>query len=514
MTVFKSSINFAFDEQLDRLKRLTEKLLGASAEAKLTFIYGTLLSCLSIATSGTLNRDGMLYVEAAAAFQQGGIEAAIAVYYWPFLSILMAYVSQFSSLSFEYAGYLLNTLFMGGTGALLVACSKRMFPNATWAVAIAFLAIPGINDYRHEIIREFGCWFFVMLGFWLAIRWRETSNNAMALASQLSILVGALFRPEALVFLIALFSWQLFSPQDKSKWKNLLLLGFLPALGASILVIAFLLNHLPSERLAADLSRLNFHKIQDKANAMSYNWISFAQPNALAILVTGSLALIPIKFVQMMGIFILPLIGQLFRGDGLWKRHCQCGLFAWASLASLLVLCVFVIDLQFLAGRYVAQWMLFFVPITGYSLSRLWQQSPKTRGWIVLFAIALPLSNVINDPNSKKHFREAGAWLKANAHHYTNIYIEDGRTSYYAGLSPLVAKRPEDRAANKNILITGEYDLFALVQKDNSQLAENWHDNQKFEQHAVFRDNKGESIVILSTRQTTSQSRHNPSMPK
>lgn len=503
------------EKHIGRLKDSAERLLGASAAVKLTFIYGVFLSCLAIVTSGTLNRDGMLYVEAASAFQRGGVEGAIVVFSWPFFSILMAYVSEFSFLSIEQAGYFLNAIFMGGAGALLVACAQRSFPNAAWAIAVAFLATPGINDYRHEIIREFGCWFFVLLGFWMAIRWRETGRWFLAWGAQFSIVIGALFRPEALAFLIALVCWQLCAPSSQSRWKNLLLIGFLQILGGSILIAAFLMEIFPSHRLISDLSRLSIQRIIDKANVIANHWNDYAQPNALTILVFGSLSLIPIKFANTMGIMLIPMFTPLARGIGFFKPLRQSGIFAWAALANLLVLCVFVTDLQFLAGRYVAQWALFLVPIVGYGLYELWQGYARSRRWIVILAIVLPLSNVINDPGSKMYFREAGEWLKNRSDQYENIYLEDGRTSYYAGLGLFTGKPPEDRDANLARLIAGEYDLIALLQTKNDTYPSEWINDQNFEQLAVFRDKKGNGILILAPRKVLENATHNKSiLPK
>lgn len=495
------------EEGLNYLNKLAERSLGESAAVKLSFVYGVFLSTLAIATSGTLNRDGMLYVEAANAYLRGGIEAATAIFAWPFLSILMASIAQCTPLSIEQAGYLLNALFMGGTGALLVACAQRSFPRAAWATAIAFLVTPGINDYRHEIIREFGCWFFVMLGFWLAIRWQETGKQFLAWAAQCSIVLGALFRPEAMCFLVALILWQLSSPSVESRRKNLITITALPLLGASVLLTAFLLNQLPSQRLVSDLSRLNFQRVHDKAKLIADHLPDYAQPNALTILVFGSLALIPLKFVHAMGITLAPLATPFALGEHPRKILRASSLFSWAALINLLILCVFVTDLQFLPGRYVAQWTLFFIPLAGYGLFRLWQRYPRTRLLIVLLAVAVPLSNAINAPSPKMYFREAGNWLKNNAHRYENIYIEDGRTSYYAGLGLSAGHPPDDRAANEARLLAGEYDLIALHQPKAIALPPAWLNDRKFELLAAFPDKKGNAILIMSPRKISEKTR-------
>lgn len=124
------------------------------------FVCSLLLSAIAIITSPTLNRDGMLYVDTARVFQESGFAAAKANFNWPFLPILMACVSWLTGLNPEFAGYLINSLFMAGTMALMVACARRQFPEAIWPICLVLLALPGLNHYRDEILREYGCWFF------------------------------------------------------------------------------------------------------------------------------------------------------------------------------------------------------------------------------------------------------------------------------------------------------------------------------------------------------------------
>lgn len=174
------------------------------------FVCSLLLSAIAIITSPTLNRDGMLYVDTARVFQESGFAAAKANFNWPFLPILMACVSWLTGLNPEFAGYLINSLFMAGTMALMVACARRQFPEAIWPICLVLLALPGLNHYRDEILREYGCWFFSLLSFWLALLWSATPRWKTVLALQISLGISALFRPEALAFFPALILWQVF----------------------------------------------------------------------------------------------------------------------------------------------------------------------------------------------------------------------------------------------------------------------------------------------------------------
>ena len=213
-------------------KHLSRVMAGFEAPGpRATVFLASLLLSLVAARQGTINRDGMFYVQTARDFLEGGFGAAYATFHWPFLSILMAVVSQLTGLGLEASGLLLNGLFLAGACSLLVACAGRMFPEAVWPIGLVLLALPGFNGYRDELLREYGGWFFVMLSFWLAMRWSDFPRWPLALAVQLSLLAASLFRTEALAFFPALILWQLFEAPAGERWRRLAMIAGLPVIG-------------------------------------------------------------------------------------------------------------------------------------------------------------------------------------------------------------------------------------------------------------------------------------------
>jgi hypothetical protein len=206
----------------------------AIGPARAVFLGSVLLSLIAL-QQGILNRDGMLYVDTAQVFLDEGFGAALAGFSWPFLPILMAGISKITGLGLEVSGHLLNTLFMAGTCALLVQCAARLFPEAIWHISLVVLALPGLNGYRDELLREYGCWFFVMLSIWLALRWSDAPRWPMALATQCALGMAALFRPEALAFFPALVLWQLFAAPKETRWRRVAMVASLPMVGFAVL---------------------------------------------------------------------------------------------------------------------------------------------------------------------------------------------------------------------------------------------------------------------------------------
>jgi hypothetical protein len=153
-----------------------------ASPVRVAFFASLALSFLAVLSNPSLNRDGMLYIDSARMFLSDGLAGASTVFNWPFLPILIAGFSELSGLGLENAALLLNALFLAGACSLLVACATRRFPEAAWPICLCLLALPGMNQYRNEILREYGCWFFFMLSFWLALRWSERPQWRSALA--------------------------------------------------------------------------------------------------------------------------------------------------------------------------------------------------------------------------------------------------------------------------------------------------------------------------------------------
>lgn len=431
----------------------------------LTPITATLAGSLALSLIARLgsevNRDGMLYVTTAQAFLDGGYAAAKASFGWPFLSIAIAVVAKLTGLGLENAAYLLNALFMAGACALIVASVGRRAPELAWITALTVLALPGFNEYRNELLREFGCWFFIALAWWLALRWDERPRWTGALAIQAALAGAALFRPEALALFPALLGWQAFGAPKSERWRRLTMIGALPAAGGLVLFGSYIAGTLGDGRLAGEFGRFRLANFDIKAKALAGSLIVYAQDNSRTIVLFGSLALVPIKLLQKFSLLLIPL-AFFFASAGARTFIHRHALFAWGIGAHLLVVSVFVLDLQFLAGRYVGLILLLATPFIAAGLHLLIRRFPRWRHLIIASALLLAAGNVVSTGPGKGHFVEAGKWLAANVSSPERVYIDSGRTAYHAGWhTPQVAERNR----RENILraaADGPYDLFVL----------------------------------------------------
>lgn len=464
--------------------------------ARATFAASLLLSLIAY-IGGTLNRDGMLYVRAAQAFLDGGFASAKAVFSWPYLSIAMAAIAKLTGLTLDQAGYLLNALFMAGACALVVACAGRRQAEAVGFVALAVLAIPGLNEYRNELIREYGCWFFVMLAFWLALRWDEQPRWPTAIAIQATLVLAALFRPEALTLFAALVGWQLVSAPKGERGRRMAMLGLLPAIGGMAMMALFLGGQLGNHRLGSELSRINVARFDAKAEALAASLIDYARGQARTILFWGSLALIPIKVLQKTGLLLLPL-AYLFIAHQTRTSLSRYALFAWGIGVHLLVLCIFVTDQQFLAGRYVGPILLFSAPFAGYGLWLMSGRFPKWKRLIVGTTLVLMLANVVSLAPGKTHFIDAGKWLAQNAARPERVYLESGRTAHYAGWLNAEIVDKKQRATLVPKLSAEQYDLIVLEHSRKDPPLGPWIENHGLRLVERFDHSNGDAVVIVA----------------
>lgn len=415
---------------------------------RMAFVCSLLLSVVAVWNSPVLNRDGMFYVEWAREIADYGIEGAgqhgllLAL-----LPVAIAVTSGLTGLAHETAAYLLNALSMAGACSLLVAIVRRRLPEAAWAACLVVLAMPGYNEYRGQVLREYGLWFFGLLALWLAMRWEDSGRWREALACQLAVLCAALFRIEALAYFPALMLWQALAAPSGARLRRTLMIGCLPLAGAAVagLLLASGMVDLP-HRLAHLSQAFNplakLHAFNDVAGRMSDLLFGhkYTREEAAYVLFFGLLTIIPVKFLKMSGVLVVPM-AYAFAGGRLRAALAQWQPLGWVFLAHALALAAYVTYQYFLVGRYVAMLNLLAVPFVAAGLAALMRRFPRWRGLMVALAMLTLLANVVSLSPKSTQIVDAGKWLTMHRVEVTRLYIENPRIAYYAGLRYAGRKR-------------------------------------------------------------------------
>ena len=480
------------------------RFLNALSPTQTAFLGSLLLSLTALLTSPIINRDGLLYVETARIFLQSDLATAFSTFDWPFLSVLMAIFSKLTGIVPENSGHILNVFFMAGACALTVNCAERRMPEAAWATCLVILALPGFNNYRDELIREYGCWFFTVLSFWLALRWSESPRWKSGLLIQAALCAAVLFRLEALAFFAAMVLWQFCSAPAGERIRRLLMISSIPfacIFASMCLILAKRLAPTGRLNIFADFFDLARKRelFDIKVQALSAALIPYARNQAETILFMGSLAIIPLKFIRQLELFLIPAL-FLFRGYPLRQTLSRLPLFAWAFLAHVVVLSFFVIDMQFLAGRYVAVLGLLAAPFIGCGLKKLMDWFPKWNVLILSLCFLTMGDNVISWSRGQTHLLDAGKWLAANVPANSRIYIDSNRTAYYAGWKLNRVSAYEIREEATEEMWRGDFDWVIVEIPDDNAWLDSWLDRTNLQLHKRFSNAKKDSVIVATPK--------------
>ncbi len=433
----------------------------------LTFFFSVILSLIAIFGTVTIGKDGAFYIDIARSISNNGLSVAFERFSWPWYSILIAFIHDATGFNHEFIAYLATILFMAGTCSLTVSMVKRRSPETVYWAMLLVLSVPVFNNFRAEIIRETGFWFFIVLAVWLVL-FDSKINFLRGLFIQLAIIAAALFRLEALFLIPAIFIYFIFRKSSESEQSRfvalfkcfygfffLFLLGFFAVLSTDFLA---------QPRVAQNLYLINPYNIYKSfifvsdsfAQAVLLKW---SHSDATVIVFFGFLAALVLRIISYAGIASLILLDKngrksLIEGAKKYKLHLI------AIILYFIVLLIFFFQVKFINSRYSALLLILSVPILAVAVHGCKLKWPKLTNLFVILSLLLMLSNVISTSTKKTHYLEAANWVQKNTKITDRIYYEDSRVVYYADRGypsmPLVTEVMK----NKNYI--DSYDYFVI----------------------------------------------------
>ena len=462
----------------------------------LAFFGSLLLSLIAVMGTATVGRDAALYIDVAQQVTEHGPNVAWASFDWPWFSLLLAATHSILRLPLELSAYLWCGLFFAGTSALMVDCIRQRSPDITRWACLVMLAMPAVNAFRNDIIRECGFWFFCTLALWLALRWQARGGWLRAAFIHMAIVAAALFRLEALLLMPALALWQLPSLWSSSRRLSFFQFSLLPILG---LLVVSVTGVLMSARVVLYLDMIEprgvFASFQMLCDQFANSLINkYSQDEAGRIIFFGILATMTITFVKLMGPFAVPFI--LRRNWGVlgiyWRDYRP---FAWAALLYLVVLVLFFIKQQFMNARYMSFLNLLFVPVLAMGLAAFAREFPRLGKGLVVLALLVMLSNVISTGAGKTHYIEAGRWMSSHVEPDAPTYFSDGRISYYAGRGYVLPVLTQEEAISP--AHAGDYRYFVIEAKGDEPWLNEWLAAHKLRILEHFANRKGATVVVI-----------------
>ena len=414
-----------------------------------------LLALLSIyiifLQQGEINRDGVRYLTQAHYIVEGNWDKAMAEYNWPFFSILIASLHHFTGISLQYAAHTINVvLFLIAALFFIknVSLVSHHKTNTIFATLVLLTSIPIMDDYLSMVLRDQGQWAGFMIGVYGYLRWIKSSQWLWAFVWQVGFIFGTLFRPECIVFNILLpFTHQLFIVKA-DRIKALIQSVSIPLVSLFLLPILWLI-------LNIDISSINLARLNEIITRPAIFFQSMLNPLPidssnywLKILITDHSTSFKYFFLSYMAAYKwasgLGLLHLFLFGYALKQRLISSPYLKTLVIFFALSSIITIINLYstfIIASRYWVMnfWVVYILAAIG--LGQLWanlQHSKYPRHlfikWGLVSMFAFYLLNIIIDKPEEHFEQEVGRWVKEQQLDLNNIYFNQRRVAFYAGV--------------------------------------------------------------------------------
>ena len=174
---------------------------------------------------GQINRDGLLYLKQAYLIAEGSWQEGLALYPWPFFSILIAIFHKLTGLHLQVVAHAIDLALFGIAAWFYLKTLKFIYKQKHiifYGGIILLSFTPIMDNYVGMVLRDHGLWAGCMMGtyfYFVHLKENTLKNN---LLWQLSFAFAGLFRPEGFVFLVLIPTLHVFLlSNQQSKWLNI-----------------------------------------------------------------------------------------------------------------------------------------------------------------------------------------------------------------------------------------------------------------------------------------------------
>lgn len=371
------------------------------------------------------NDDAFVYLRSAEIFLDQGMVAAFQHYPWATLSVLIGLFQHLPGIDLFTAAQLLNALWYALVTAAFISLVGHFdrSPRVMVLAAVTVLAYPLLNEFRFYVIRDIA---FLGLSLWAALcflRYYASGARRQAAGFCALLVVAALFRAEALLFLVLVPLTLLAHPtlNWRRRSRRLFTVWGFAALGPALAALAFILAGVDLWQQLQTAASVYLPFVQDTLAGLSNRQAELvdalfsehaanhAAEYTSLILVTGLLAMLVAKLVESLG------LSSAIIAYGLYRRHVpfeKTALRPWLGwvATSLLVLALFTLLARFMTTRYTLLAVMLLMVLVPLIIDRLWsaaQRSGRMRGFAWLFGLLLAYNAI----DAHISFGERKAWL-------------------------------------------------------------------------------------------------------
>jgi hypothetical protein len=479
---------------------------------RLGFFAGCIIGLMSLYSNAfeVIGHDSVLYIQTASLYNELGFQAAFQQYNWPVYPILIATVQSLTGFTLINSAHLLNLAFVLLMADAFYRLYWQAFPGCkfSWAPVVIFLAYTGINDYRAEIVRDWGFWAFAMLTLLYFLKAYKQGKLSDNLLCRICAIVALLFRIEAIVFMVMLpLLFLIIKKQLLTFFQSSCLFLF----AGIILWLYFSFSDNSQLTFWGKLEEFTpFLQAQDwlsvfKQESLDHGQRIFphhADGHALLFMVTGLMGVLLTKVFTKIGFgyWFIAVMGWFKRRKKVNQQSLLLILF-FAFVAFFPVF-IFFAKTKILAGRYVIFTVLILLLLVTYFFEQLisYCQTNKKK-YCLLGLVGLLVVNfmfgAIHSKSKQIYLKDIGLWADGNIPENASVLANEVRLCFYSNRQANCYKHTVDetKVLTHNILKRYDYLLWKIKgqnQQINSLLALG-----KLKQiHAIVRNRSDTSAVL------------------
>lgn len=416
-----------------------------------------ILSSWTIFTNDTINLDGILYLQTADRIQNGDWIGAYQLYSWFFYSGLIASLSSLLGIGLEASAYALNSLFSALLVFGFITLIRELGGDHQTMLIAAFVILfqPELHEFRSEIIRDHGYWAFSLLSSLFFLRYYIKPRWIYAIAWSITMVTAALFRIEAIAFLVLLplvivfrkgwsFSKKMRSLLEVQSVNLIIFFVLLSFLEMEIITVKQTGRLLEPLQLIDSLWNELTLGIFQKAEVLESSILNeYTDEFALIITISIPFIIFISKFIKALTpICILFLFWKPFRKRFDWSKE-GTQVYSWLALISLIVIFSILFTKDLLQQRFLMFLVIILlIPIT-FNLSLFFKKYKfnislqlKKRllpNIILIFIAAYAIEGFSYPGGDKLYLKNAGKWLKLNTPPRSLIYTNNNKILFYSG---------------------------------------------------------------------------------
>lgn len=406
---------------------------------------------------GHINRDGLLYLKQAYLMAEGSWKEGLALYPWPFFSILIAIFHKVTGLHLQVVAHGVDLALFGIAVWFYLKTLKLIYKQKHiifYGGIILLSFIPIMDDYVGMILRDHGLWAGCMMGTYFYFVYLKDKTFKNNLLWQLSFAFAGLFRPEAFVFLILIpiLHLILFLNQQ-SKWLNIqkLMQHYLVVLGYTFYLLINKVFLSPGELVSDQGSRLSefiprllsfFKQITSPLPiTSSHPYLTDLLTNYPLTITFGLLlAILIVKWLKGIGLLIggLLLYGLNRRLQNDLNGTIKVSLYFFIGISFVLV-AMNLFNVYVLSSRYWGyHWFWLFIFVTPFLVDFFQTKHSSiltyVKPLVVIFILVSIMSSLI-DSQKINIEAEAAQYFKNHGSIDSVKLMGAERVGYYSGLT-------------------------------------------------------------------------------